>query len=92
LATAIDAGDWTETTTKLVTYNCGIAYEPGDYSGNGTATPDDIVNLMNFVYKKGDPPAGGAYRADANCDGLIDLSDVIFVINYFYAGGQPPCY
>ena len=38
------------------------------------------------------PPVGGAGRADANCDGNIDISDVIFMVKYVFEGGIDPCY
>ncbi|MFQ6002230.1 MAG: dockerin type I repeat-containing protein [Candidatus Zixiibacteriota bacterium] len=29
-------------------------------------------------------------RGDANCDGKIDIADVIYLINYLFMGGPPP--
>ena len=28
---------------------------------------------------------------DANCDGVVDVGDVIYTINYLFKGGPPPC-
>lgn len=32
----------------------------------------------------------GYYRGDANCDGKMDVSDVIYMINYLFKGGPAP--
>ena len=78
--------------TGLIRHDCTPPPVKADYDGNGTAETADIIVLLNYVFKKDGPPAGGGHRADANCDGNIDISDVIFVINYFYSGGEEPCY
>ncbi|MEP0827079.1 MAG: hypothetical protein HRF51_01020, partial [bacterium] len=63
-----------------------------DYDGNGVGNIGDVLYLINYIYKKGTPPAGGAYRADANCDSEIGISDIIYAIRYFYSHGPEPCY
>lgn len=30
-------------------------------------------------------------NGDVNCDGLMDLADIIYMMNYLYRGGPPPC-
>jgi hypothetical protein len=32
-----------------------------------------------------------AANGDLNCDGLVDLADIVYNINYLYKGGPPPC-
>jgi hypothetical protein len=27
---------------------------------------------------------------DANCDGQVDIDDVVYLINFIFAGGPPP--
>jgi hypothetical protein len=34
--------------------------------------------------------AGGCIRGDANCDGVINVSDVVYLINYLFTGGPAP--
>ena len=61
----------------------------GDCNGNGTIDIEDIVYLINYLYKGGlapDPLESG----DANCDDVIDTGDVVYLINYLYKGGDPP--
>jgi hypothetical protein len=44
---------------------------------------------VNFLYQGGDPPYPWE-AGDANCDGEVDLGDVVYLINYLYKGGDPP--
>ncbi|KPK99472.1 MAG: hypothetical protein AMJ91_07705 [candidate division Zixibacteria bacterium SM23_73_3] len=30
-------------------------------------------------------------NGDANCDGIIDLGDILYLVSYLYKGGPPPC-
>jgi len=30
-------------------------------------------------------------KANANCDGEINVADVVYLINYLFKGGPPPC-
>ncbi len=32
-----------------------------------------------------------ALNGDANCDGIIDIGDVVYTINYLFKHGPPPC-
>ncbi len=61
----------------------------GDVTGDGLIDIEDVLYLINYLYKNGlapDPlPAG-----DANCDGVIDLGDVLYLISYLYKGGPAP--
>jgi len=53
----------------------------------------DVVFLINYVFKGGDPPDPMA-AADVNFDCVVDLGDVVYLINYLYKGGdlpQPSC-
>ena len=50
----------------------------------------DIVFLVNFLYRGGDPPSQTEV-ADANCDGTVDVGDVVYLVNYLYRGGPEPC-
>jgi hypothetical protein len=91
-ATAVDATARADLTTSLVLYKCTTGFIKGDYNGDGETNIGDALYLIEFIYKEGDPPVGGAGRADANCDTNIDISDVIFLIKYLLAAGDEPCY
>jgi hypothetical protein len=64
--------------------------EPGDVNGDGDANAEDILLLVNFVFKSGDLPFG-AYTADVNCNGLPNSEDIIYLVNYVFKGGPVPC-
>ena len=62
----------------------------GDANGDGEINVGDIVYLVNFLYRNGDPPIP-LQAADANCDGIVDIGDVVYLVNYLYRGGPEPC-
>lgn len=49
-----------------------------------------VVSLINYLFRHCPPPV--PYESgDANCDGIIDLVDVVYFINYLFKGGPEPC-
>ncbi len=61
----------------------------GDANGDGTIGLDDVVYLLNYLYRNG--PAPIPFEAgNANCDEGVDLEDVVYLINYVLRGGLPP--
>jgi len=89
-ATATDATGYSATATVLVQYDA--TFIAGDYNGDDLVNLGDVLYLIEFVFKDGSEPVGGAGRADANCDNNIDLSDVIYVIKFIYGDAPQPCY
>ncbi|MGB2979628.1 MAG: ASPIC/UnbV domain-containing protein, partial [Candidatus Zixiibacteriota bacterium] len=69
-----------------------IITEPlrGDANGDGEVNVGDVVFIINFLYRGGDPPVP-MERADANCDGIVDVGDVVYLVNYLYRAGPQPC-
>jgi hypothetical protein len=67
------------------------AYLAGDASGDQMVDLADVVFLVNYLYRSGDPPSP-LVAGDANCDEEIDLGDVVYLINYLYKSGPDPCY
>jgi len=61
----------------------------GDLDGDGDIDVQDVIYLVNFLFKNGPepnpPPAG-----DINCDCVTTVSDIIYLINYLFRGGTPP--
>ena len=37
------------------------------------------------------PLLSSALKGDANCDGIVDIGDVVYTINYLFKSGPPPC-
>jgi hypothetical protein len=64
-------------------------YISGDANGDGVINVADVVYLVNFLYRGGDPPVPmGA--GDANCDDIVNVADIVYLVNYLYRGGDPP--
>ena len=77
--------------TPRLSMPCGtVKAHCGDSNGDRKIDLSDLVYLINYLYKTGDPPVP-LCRGDANCDGGRDLIDVIALINFLYKGGSPPC-
>lgn len=61
--------------------------------------PSHFFMLISSYCADGIPPSERIFtpklslnrNGDANCDGIIDLGDVLYTINYLYKGGPPPC-
>lgn len=61
----------------------------GDVNGDGVIELGDIVYLINYVFRGGDPPCP-METGDANCDGIVELGDIVYLINYVFRSGPPP--
>ena len=63
----------------------------GDVSGDETLGMDDGIQILERLFDRagtGDAPFC-ASAADANDDGLVDISDVMTVFDHLYLGGRP---
>jgi hypothetical protein len=76
----------------LMTYNCSQVFTPGDYNSDGLADIYDLLTLQDYITRKGIPPSGGEYRADANGDNSINLADIVYYINFLFGSTLPPHY
>lgn len=75
--------DFALVATTIPSYICG------DCNGDGVIDLGDVVYLINYVFRNGDPP-NPIEAGDCNCDTVVDLGDVVYLINYLYRGGDPP--
>lgn len=57
----------------------------GDVTNNAAIDILDIVHLINYIYKGGDPPYPMA-AADVNGDGSINILDIVALIMCIYKG------
>lgn len=62
----------------------------GDASGDEIVDIADVVYLLNYVFKGGDPP-DPLERGDVNLDGIVDLADVVYLLNHLFKDGPSPC-
>jgi len=66
-------------------------YTRGDCNSDGIIDLEDVLYLINYLYKGGRFP-DPLWTSDANCSGVVDIGDVLHLINYLYKGGpQPSC-
>jgi len=61
----------------------------GDVNGDGKVNTDDVIFLVNFLFKDGPPPKPPA-AGDVNADCFTTVADIIYLLNYLYRGGPAP--
>jgi hypothetical protein len=59
-----------------------LGITPGQFTVHAPGSSNDsiVVNFNVYIAQLG----------DANCDGKINMSDVVYIINYIFAGGPAP--
>jgi len=64
----------------------------GDVNEDGIINSADVVYLINYLFKGGNPPVPVLDAGDTNCDGIVNSADVTYLINFLFKGGpQPDC-
>ena len=61
--------------------------------------PTNNLMLISDFCADGTPPSSRiftpkvslALNGDVNCDGIVNIGDVVYTVNYLYRGGPPPC-
>jgi hypothetical protein len=66
-------------------------YLCGDANGNGVVGPDDVVYILNYLFRPGSPPPIPMAAGDVNCDGGVNGADVVYLINWLFRNGPDPC-
>jgi len=70
-----------------------VAYKPGDANHDMNVNVNDVIFLINYLFKNGpDPYPFVSVDVNASCD--INVVDVIYLINYLFKGGpalKPGC-
>lgn len=61
----------------------------GDVNGDGNVNTNDVIFLVNFLFKDGPPPKPPA-AGDINADCFTTVSDIIYLLNYLFRGGPAP--
>jgi hypothetical protein len=63
----------------------------GDVTGDSAVNLTDILYLISYKYKGGNPP-DPLSAGDIDNDGAIDLLDILYLITFKYKNGsEPPC-
>ena len=64
-------------------------FRRGDVDDSATLTLTDAVNVLQFLFLGGEPPAC-MDAADADNNGVIQLTDGPAILNFLFLGGPPP--
>lgn len=88
----VDEDGFTAQHSVLLNHDCSQFYTVGDYDGNASADIVDLAYLIEFVIRKGPEPIGGRWRADANGDRHVNVTDVVYYMNYLYGLADKPCH
>ncbi len=75
--------------TVSIPINVKIDYLCGDINGYNKINLEDIIHLVNFIFKDSTRPVS-LWAADANGDGYVSLGDIIYLVNYVFKGGLKP--
>ncbi len=65
------------------------SYVGGDVNLSGTVDIDDIVYLIEFVFRDGAAPSP-YLSGDVDGSDSIDIDDIVYLVNYVFNGGPPP--
>jgi hypothetical protein len=76
--------------TQEVSMAVGLPY-CGDCTGEGELDVSDVISLLNYLFRGGDPPEP-LCRGDANCNGERDAGDVVLLINFLFKSSFAPCF
>jgi hypothetical protein len=61
----------------------------GDANGDGIIDLEDVIYLINYLYRCGPPPSP-LEAGNSNCDGVLGVGDVVYLINYLLREGPRP--
>lgn len=62
----------------------------GDANGNGVINLQDIIFLVNYIFKGGTPPNPICLGDANNTGGNPNLADIIYLVNFVFKGGAAP--
>ena len=66
-----------------------LVFFPGDATGDEEVNLADVVYLINYLFRDGNPPSP-LKAGDTNRDCIVDISDVMYLIDYLFRNGPPP--
>jgi len=74
-----------------VAIGVNITLMTGDATDDGSITSQDIIYMVNHLFKSGPAPMPVSPVGDADCSGALTSSDVIFLVNFVFKSGPAPC-
>ncbi|MGB2698217.1 MAG: right-handed parallel beta-helix repeat-containing protein [Candidatus Zixiibacteriota bacterium] len=89
-----DSLDNPDSTVDIGAFGISCSYICGDLNSDGLIYITDVILLITYLFKSGDPPGCRPYPytscADANGDGEVTIADVVYLINYLFRSGPDP--
>lgn len=67
-----------------------VGHISGDVNNDRAVNINDIIYMIDFKYKEGNPPIPIDEVADANADGSVDIRDIIYMIEFKFKEGPAP--
>lgn len=61
-----------------------VGYCAGDADRSGRPDLNDVVYLVNYVFKGGPEPEPYYLQGDATCDGWVDARDIVALVSYWH--------
>ncbi len=65
------------------------SFKRGDADGSGMYTMNDVVYMINYVFRGGPEPVPFEL-GDADMNGAIEVADIVYMVNFMYKGGPRP--
>lgn len=90
VASINDCGESAWSATHSFTTGCIVAIT-GDVDESGTITSADIIDMVNYVFRSGNPPLPIEEAGDVNCSGSVTAEDIIYLVNHVFKSGPAPC-
>ncbi len=63
----------------------------GDVNADNKVNLQDIIYLVNYIFKGGPTPKLTKLIGDVNKDGNVNIGDLVYLVNYIFKGGPKPC-
>jgi len=74
-----------------VAIGVNIVLLSGDVTNDGSVTSQDIISMVNHVFKSGPAPVPVPLVGDADCSGTLTANDIIRLVNYVFKSAGAPC-
>jgi len=69
---------------------CEAEYVCGDANGDSLVNQDDVAFLLAFYFECSTAPFP-CWVSDLNCDGSVDIADIVYLAQFLNGTGPEPC-
>lgn len=75
---------------RINAFRAVVAVSRGDFNADGVHNVQDVVGIINEVFRGGASPAVHPKLTDLNCDGIKNVQDVVQMVNVAFRGDSKP--